>query len=151
MTDASFSSILDKPSNEIERPKPLPVGTYLAMVKGQPRFDKSKQKGTPFAEFTLTLLQHGEDVDAGAIKDYLGTRKLNQIDIKDTYYLTEEAAYRLKDFCDHCGVENADGVSLGQRVAQTPGCQLLISIAHKPSDDGQRIYANVRQTSAVGA
>jgi hypothetical protein len=149
MTDASFSSILDKPSNSIERPKPLPTGTYLAMVKGQPRYDKSKQKGTRFAEFTLQLLQHGEDVDGAAIKEYLGARQLNAIEIKDTYYLTDEAAYRLKEFVDHCGVENAEGATLGQRVSQTPGCQLLISIAHKPSDDGTRIYANVRQTAAV--
>lgn len=149
MTDASFSAILDKPSDSIERPKPLPAGTYLAMVVGQPRLDKSKQKGTPFAEFTLKLVQAGEDVDASLLAEYLNGRKLIEITTRDTYYLTDEAAYRLKEFIDHCGVPNEDGATLGQRLAHVPGCQLLISIRHKPSDDGTRVYANVAQTAAV--
>lgn len=45
---ADFTSILNKPMAETERPKPLPVGTYLCMVQGQPEFGESNQKKTPF-------------------------------------------------------------------------------------------------------
>src|SRR6266545_6388685 len=100
---ASFSEILDKPAKEIERPKPLPVGTYLTVVKGLPRFDKTSKKNTDFVEFTHQVLQVGDDVDEEAIIAYLtkgdGTKsKLSEAVIKNTYYLTPNAAWRLRKF-----------------------------------------------------
>src|SRR6185437_1001481 len=48
----SFSYILDKPATEIDRPKPLPVGTYTWSIQGLPKHDKSREKQTPYVEFT---------------------------------------------------------------------------------------------------
>jgi len=42
---ANFASILDEAPTEINRPKPLPEGTYLCVV-GQPEEGKSSKKGT---------------------------------------------------------------------------------------------------------
>ena len=74
-TKPQFASVLDMPASDIERPKPLPVGSYVCVVQGQPRIDKSAKKQTEFVEYTLKLLEALDDVDAdgleavGGIKD----------------------------------------------------------------------------------
>ena len=71
MNNPTFASILDRPSGDTEKPKPLPVGTYSAMVKGLPEEGKSSQKKTPFVKFTLQLLQAADDVDPEALAENL--------------------------------------------------------------------------------
>ena len=141
----SFSSILDTPSSDIERPKPMPVGTYDCLVQGQPRFDKSSKKQTPFVEFTLKLQSAHDNVDEDTLKDLGG---LKDKTIKNTYYLTETAAWRLKDFLDHCDAGDEE-MTLSQRIAETPGKRVTITIGHEASDDGTAIFARVKGTAAV--
>jgi len=141
----TFTSILDRQSSEIERPKPLPVGTYLCIVKGLPRYDKSSKKQTDFVEFNLEIQSAEEDVDADAIEAFKGG--VVGKSVKDTYYLTEEAAFRVKDFLEHCGVE--DEGTLRSRIEQTPGCQLKVFIKHEPSQDGQTMFARIGKTMAA--
>ncbi len=62
-TSPNFGALLDKPASDVERPKPLPQGSYHCIVKGLPRFDKSSKKFTEFVEFTLQPTSAGEDVD----------------------------------------------------------------------------------------
>jgi len=151
MSDVNFGAILDRPSTEIERPKPLPVGTYVCVVKGLPRQDKSARKGTEFVEFTLQPLgiyenENGEtDVDPDELAAMGGFEKRT---IRATYYLTEDAIWRLKSFLDDLGIEEGDK-SLRQRISESPGHQVLAVIAHQASDDGQNIYANLKSTAPV--
>lgn len=141
----TFTSILDRQSSEIERPKPLPVGTYNCIVKGLPRYDKSSKKQTDFVEFNLEIQSAEDDVDEDAIAAMTGG--VVGKSIKDTYYLTEEAAFRVKDFLDNAGVE--DEGTLRSRIEQTPGKQIKIFIKHEPSQDGQSVFARIGKTMAV--
>lgn len=141
----SFASILDTPSSEIERPKPLPVGEYVCVVQGQPRFDKSSKKQTEFVEFTLKILEALETVDVDALEEMGGIKDKT---IKATYYITETALWRLKDFLDHCNAGDEDE-SLRQRIDQTPGCQVIVTIKHEASDDGQSVFGRVGGTASV--
>ena len=59
----NFSNILDKPATDVERPRPLPVGTYLTVIQGLPRYDKSSKKQTDFVEFTHQIVSALDDVD----------------------------------------------------------------------------------------
>lgn len=141
----TFGSILDTPSGEIERPKPLPTGGYVTAIQGQPRFDKSTKKGTEFVEFTLKVLEALEDVDEEALKEVGGIKDKT---IKATYYLTEGAIWRLKDFLDHCGAGD-DEESLRQRIDDTPGKQVIAYIRHEASEDGSSVFARLRSTASV--
>lgn len=141
----NFGAILDRPSTEIERPKPLPVGTYTCVVKGLPRYDKSTKKGTEFVEFVLQPLAAGEDVDEEALKEMGGFQNKT---IRATYYLTEDAVWRLKKFLDDCGIEEGD-LSLRQRIEQAPGSQVYAYMKHQASDDGQSVYAQLSNTAPV--
>lgn len=139
---ANFGSILDTPSNAVERPKPMPQGTYVCQVQGLPRYDKSSKKQTEFVEFTLQFLSAGEDVDQeelAAIGGFQGKT------IKATYYLTETALWRLKDFLDHCQIEEGDS-SLRQRIEEAAGKQVGVFINHEASQDGSAVFARVGRT-----
>lgn len=148
---AKFVDILDREDEEIERPKPVPQGSYVAQVNGQPRFDINQKTQNEFVEFTLTLLQpleneEGEtDVDTEALANMGGLPK----DVRTTYYLTENAAYRVKEFCNNCGVP--PGGKLRARIEQCPGSTVGVHIKHEPSRDKESgaVYANVTKTFAV--
>ena len=146
----TFGSILDRAPSEIEKPKPLPQGSYVTLLVGQPRFDKSTKKQTEYAEFTHKILSAGEDVDADALKTYLGdSKKLTDVLMKNTYYLTEGATWRLKDFLEHCGIDMDALDSLREGVEETPGKQVGIFINHEGSQDGTSVFARIGKTFVV--
>lgn len=161
MAQGTFGSILDKAPSEVERPKPLPAGTYVAMVKGLPRFDKSTKKGTEFVEFTMQLIEpyKNEDGESDVDQDDLAASltkpsgdvvPLNERTMRNTYYLTEDALWRLKKFLvDDLGIE--EGESFRSMIDETPGKQCLISLKHTASDDGTAVFANVANTAPVAA
>lgn len=145
---ANFASILDKPATEIERPKPLPVGTYLAVIKGLPRYDKSSKKQTDFVEFTASIMSAMDDVDKAELGEAGGT---NGKEIKLTYYITEDAAWRLKKFLDDLGYGDAmdEGATLRQCAEQAAGSQVYVQMKHRASQDGKAIFAEVADTAKV--
>ncbi len=143
MTMANFSDILDLETSETERPKPLPQGTYTCVVQGLPRYDKSSKKQTPFVEFTLAPNGVLDDVDAEALEDMGGFAGKT---IRATYYLTDDALWRLKEFLAHCGIE--DG-KYRDCIDQTPGCSVGAVLRHKASQDGTGVFAELARTVAL--
>jgi len=151
---SNLTSILDRTQNEIERPKPIPAGTYTFVIKGLPERGKSKQKGTPFIEYTLQAISASDDVDADELKDWMkrkdGTsRALSDYTTKATFYTTEEALYRLTDFFKHCGIDEDDERTLSELAETVVGSQVMGYIAHEPSKDGSTIYARLNRTAAI--
>ena len=140
----NFGSILDRAPSEIEKPKPLPQGSYITQIVGQPRFDKSSKKQTEFVEFTHKLLQAQDDVDEDELKALGGVK--DKV-MKNTFYLTESAAWRLKEFLEHCGIEEGD--SLREMIEETPGKQVGVFINHEASQDGTSVFARVGKTFVV--
>ena len=67
MSSPNFATILDEAPTEVNRPKPLPSGTYLCTVTGW-ETGKSSQKQTPFVQFNLrpmapeTIVEHLKSV-----------------------------------------------------------------------------------------
>lgn len=143
-TAPNFGALLNKKMSEVERPKPYPVGTYLCVVQGLPRFDKSTKKGTEFSEYQLKPLQALDDVDAGDLAEMGGLERV----IKATYYHTEGAIWRLKEFLQACLGEDED-ISLEEAIEKTPNCQVLVTIKHESSQDGETIYGVVDKVTRV--
>ena len=143
-TSPNFGALLDKPASDVERPKPLPQGSYHCIVKELPRFDKSSKKFTEFVEFTLQPTSAGEDVDEEDLEAMGGIANKT---IRATYYITEDALWRLKDFLGHCGIEE-DG-SLRNMIDQTPNCEVTAFIKHRASEDGQAVFAELAKTAPV--
>lgn len=148
--EANFSDILDRAPTEVEKPKPIPQGTYTTILVGLPRHDKSAKKQTPFIEFTHKIVAAGDDVDQDALAEALGERSLQDMTMKNTFYLTEGSAWRLKQFLADCGLDvEDDSHSLRELTEQTTGRSVNIYINHEPSQDGQSVFAKVGSTAAV--
>ena len=142
----NFGSILDRAPSEIEKPKPLPQGSYITVLVGQPRFDKSTKKQTEYVEFTHKLLAAQEDVDEDELKSMGGIKEKV---MKNTFYLTEGAAWRLKEFLEHCGIDLDECENLRAAVEETPGKQVGIFVNHEASQDGTSIFARVGKSFVV--
>ncbi len=157
--EPTFASVLDMPSSGIERvAKPLPVGSYLAVVQGQPKIDKSSKKQTEYSEYTMKILEPLDDVDEDALEEYLtgmdGTTKkrLTDCTIRNTYYHTENSIGRLATFFDHLDGITPDkasdvDASLRQRMGETAGKQCVIHIKHEAFQSGEGVRAVVASTS----
>jgi len=141
----AFSDILSRQASEIERPKPLPVGTYICQVKGLPRQDVSSKKGTPFWEFTLIPVGHLDDVTA---EDLEAVGGLANKTLRATFYLTDEAEYRLADFLKALNID-VDR-SYEEAVNDAPGQTVLAQVIHTSSNDGSTKYAEVKKYLKYG-
>lgn len=132
-----FKALLSKPSDQIERPKPLPAGTYQGIVKSY-KFDESKEKKTPFIRFELGILAAGEDVDPSALVGMDMSKK----GLRKDFYLTDDAIYRLDEFVS--SIDKYKGPkSLAERVPDTLNAQVLIYVTQRNSQDGTEVYNDV--------
>lgn len=149
MSSPNFSSILDQPVTEVVRPKPIPVGTYTCIVDGVPKFDKTKSADpTDVVEFTLKPVQAGPDVDQTALQEALNGKTLSDVKLRANFFITEAAVYRLDSFLfEHLGIDF--GTSRKEAIASAPSRQVLATVVHAASKDGQAIYANVGSTARV--
>ena len=139
-TQASFESILDMPADAVERPKPIPAGTYDVIVKGLYEQGESSQKKTPFVRFIYAITSAGEDVDPDELSAIGG---LDGKTIRDTYYTTPDAMFRLTDTLENMGID-LDGKSIRHGLDETPNAALRIVVAHRAVDD--QIFAEVKRT-----
>lgn len=150
MAKPNFASILDAPASDISRPKPLPVGTYLAIVEGLPRYDKSTKKGTDFVEFALRIAAAADDVDQEELEEVgLTLKDGTPRSMKATYYLTEDAAWRLKKFLEDLGFDFSTDLTLREACENAANREVYITVGHEPSQDGQAIFARITGTAKV--
>lgn len=148
MTEPNFQSILDKPTSDIKPPQPLPPGTYLCLVEGQPNLGKSSQKQTDFVEYTAKVLQPQPDVTPESIEAAGGVvGKTTRL----TYYITDAAVYRLKQFLvESLGIDDAGGTRpLRQMLSEAMGKQVYVKIRHRPNEQGDGMRAEVESTTKV--
>lgn len=146
MSTPDFEAALNKRADEIEKPKPLPTGTYLCIVLPEQDFQKIGQKETPALNIQFRPLQAGEDVDTGALSEIEGW---NNRKIRHTLWLTEDSLWRVKEFLtDVCEI-SSKGKSLREMFAELPGKQVWVQLGHRPSKDGTEMYTEVKSVSKV--
>jgi len=151
MANPDFSAILNRQSSEVERPKAMPIGSYIWAITGLPRYDKSAKKGTPFVEFACKPLQavevDAEDLEAALQKKDGSNKLLGDMQQKLTFYLTEDALWRLKKFLVTDLQIEEEEKTLQQMIDESVGCQFIGTIGHDPTQDGEGVYAQIKQTA----
>lgn len=147
MSDApNFASILDESPTEVNAPQPVPQGTYLFRVRNWEEGRVSKA-GNKSIDFNLIYLAAGDDVDEEELAEVGGLEGKTG---KVTFWLTEDAVYRLDEFHTNCGLDIAnDGLSRRQRNDECINAEVMGFVKHSTSQDGKRIFANVDRTFAV--
>ena len=144
----NFRELLSKPTDSFERPRPLAVGHYVAIIRWH-EFDVSKQKQTPFVRFLLTTTEETTDVPDGA---NAGT-DITQRELRATYYITPQSLYRLSDMLDAV-LGKQVGRSFDQRIPETRGVRVIVEVTQREQkdDDGnvKEIYNEVGTIIAAG-
>ena len=152
MSQTTFASILDAPATDSVRPPAMPAGSYLAMVKGLPRRDKSSKKGTDFIEYTLAFITalQGEDgpldVDPQALEEF---GEVQGKEMKLTFYMTENSAYRHREFCENDLQMDCEGKSHWELAQEAPGHQVVVHVRQKPREDGKGLFSEIASTAPV--
>lgn len=145
----NFESILDTPADEVERPVPMPVGTYDVLVKGMPEHGKSSQKQTPFVRFTYIFQAALDDVDEDELKLILtnddGTMApISEKSIRDTYYTTPDSLFRLTDALEAMGID-LEGKTVRAALDASPNQSLRIQVGHRTPDGSDQVFAEVKR------
>jgi hypothetical protein len=149
----TFESILDMPAADVERPKPIPAGTYDAIIQGLYEEGVSSQKKTPFVQFAFAIQAADEDVDEEELTAYLtakdgSVKALSGVVLKNNstkFYTTPDSMFRLTDFLDDLGIDQTDK-TIRQCLSETPNCSVKILIGHVASQDGEQIFAALKKT-----
>lgn len=146
--EGTFSSVLDAPVNAAERPPMFPAGNYVAVISGQPKQGESTQKKTPFVEYTIRPLEAVTDtVDEDALKEF---GPLGEAEMRLTFYITEKSAYRHREFLENdLGIDTSGGEGHFTLAQQAPGSQLIITVRHKPREDGKGVFAEIAGTAPL--
>ena len=140
----SFSDALNRKADEIEKPKPLPVGTYVCTIPGPPEMKELGQQQTPAAIYQVRVVSPGPDVDSEALMAMGGVQNKT---LRLTFFLTEDALYRFRDFLvETLGIES-NGRALGEMMPDSVNRMFNATIKHRPSPDGTQLYAEIDRTS----
>jgi hypothetical protein len=137
----NFSNLLSTAVDKIEKPMPLPAGTYDVIITKY-EFDETKnEKKTPYCKVFFKVLSAGEDVDA---EELAKIANLSDKVLSFSYYLTPDALWRFKEFLvDILGL--TDGDTLEALIPGVVGQSAKASVEHTLSRDGTETYAQVNR------
>lgn len=137
----NFAELLDQDVSSIKEPEPTPPGNYTFMV-GDMTTGESSQKGTPYVQFECSITAPSDDVDLSNTEG--GFEAIAGRKMRISFYLTEGALFRLRNFIDACGIDTEKGGSLGDLLPQVQGASFLGTVTQKPSPrDPSRTYAEL--------
>ena len=136
----NFASLLNKPTDDVKKPEPLPDGTYFGVVKSHELLESS-QKKTPFVRYHVEATEPDPDTDAEGVE--VAGKKL-----KVDFYITDESTYRLTEFIASLGVDIA-GRTLGEIIPQATGQTIMLDVVKKPNQDGTAYFNEIRKATGL--
>lgn len=126
-----FTSVLDKPAADIEKPKPMPLGTYMAVVQGLPKLREVGQDKSKVIDFNLKLIAPAKDVDQQKLAEWGDLSQARPLQ-KSVFYDTPDGQWALTQFLtDHLGID-AGRKSLREMLPESVGKQCLATLKHEP-------------------
>lgn len=143
MSAPNFKDLLAKPVDQIEKPKPVPPGTYNGVIKGF-TFGESKDKKTPYVRFALAITGPGDDVDP----ELLTGVDLSKKQLRRDYYITDDALFMLKDLVTSVGIDSS-GRTLDSMIPELVNNPVLIEVIQRSSQDGSEMYNDVKNLKGV--
>lgn len=149
MTEKNFADILDTPMDDVEKPKPLPTGSYVWQIT-ETVLDQTKPKDgkepTPYVSLKCAAVSALEDVDADELEAAGGLRLADGSPktTKQDFYITAAALYRLKEFASDVIGMDVVGKSTGEVIQELVNQQFVGTIVHVPAkNDPTTVYANL--------
>jgi len=145
-----FKSLLNTSTGSMVPPPMVPVGTYQAMF-GQYKLSKAKNEAqTPFAEFPVTLTAAEGDVDSEQFAEFGGQAQLAKAKLRHTFYLTEDALFRVRDFVTNTlEISEDDAPTLGDCLMSIVNRTALVTISHRINQKTGKPVAEISATASM--
>ena len=150
-----FESALDRNLDDIKRPPPPPIGSYVATVDKVPDMPREIE-GKPYEilDINAKLVSPMEDVDPDELAEFgnaagYGVRVTFVFNTEDDTKF-ESTLNRLKIFLGHCGIDEGAAGTLKEALAMLPGTQFVAQISHRLDErNNEDVYAEVERTAAI--
>lgn len=154
---ANFTSVLDTPMDSIERPKPLPTGTYIGQIVGVPQSkDVTTKNGEQETlEIQVKLLSPQALDNPDALSDYgdLSAARPLRRSFWFSKPATPEEKWGFSQFCNNVLKMDTKGKSIKQAAAEMQGHQLIVTVGNNIYNDkttGEPVTgSNITATAAL--
>ena len=145
---ANFKAILSRKMDDIEAPKPVPVGIWNFRIPELYQLQELGKNNSEAAVFQC-IPYEAVEVDEEAIAEYGGLDAIKQRKLKHTLWLTEDALFMAKRFCtEHCEV-GQDAETLLQALNETKGASFAGVVTHYTNRAGDPV-AQIDSTMPTG-
>ena len=143
MSTNFFSSILEEAPTEVAKLLPVPIGTYVCVIKP---FELPTRDNGP-GRYPLQIVSALDDVDPDAIEEIGG------VEGKFLSYQVwpDERAKRLVDLIQEAaGIDFTIPATREQRNDDIVGAQILASVSHRvDKTDPNKVYTQVDKVAAI--
>lgn len=144
---ANFTEILSRKIEEVEKPKPLPVGQYLWSIPNLFEQDEIGENKTPALVWKVRCVAPQSDVDMQAFQE---SGNAKDRDMRVTFYLSEDALWRLRDFLKKLGIEEG-GKSFDEAAAAATGRMFYATVKHRWNKDKTQLFGEVDTNTIASA
>lgn len=133
-----FEEILSKPFGEVEKPKPKPLGTYIAVTTGVPQqITRNTRDGQEMKilSFNLKRISVVQLNNPDAMDETIGMEDWPSL-TWDFMIHSENGIYALQEALKNVFDLVPDGQkSFGEILAETPNHQVMVTNRHEPYTD----------------
>ena len=149
-----FTKLAEFKLEDIEKPKPLPLGTYEAVVEGTPKWgeakfrDKETGEAPPMVTVVYRLVNPTDDVDQedlAAMGGLIGKNGKPRTISQDFIFNGGAPPYSLRRFIEGFGIE---GGTLAEALEGIVGEPVLVTVKHRLDEKTQDRYAQVDRAVA---
>lgn len=146
----NWQAILDTKPEDTERPPPTPTGNYLGIITKR-EFREVGEKKTPAVTYSVKLVSPVADVDAQALAAVGGMEKVTTREFKLDMYMTEDSAWRHREFLEKTLKINFGGRGWMPCIDEAVNKQLICHISHTPNKKKptEPPFANIDDTGPV--
>lgn len=127
-----FDNLLDAPVGDFKPPITVPPGHYKLRVDKH-EMVKSGKKGTPGVRFHFNIVSALDDVDADDLAQVKDIQKKN---LREDFWLVEDAMFRLNDFFKACGLET-EGKSTRRLLSDAVGNYVIGNVVNELPRDAK--------------
>lgn len=149
-----FMSILNTRAGEIEKPMPLPVGTYVWKVNKAHKQSQTGQGAWDVIEFPIVAVRVDEDADDIDADDLEKFGNLNQAVNRISFMFSTDSAnaaerartaHNLKQFLlNTLRVDGSEDSTIKELLAAAIGCEFRAQASHRTAPDGENVYVDVK-------
>lgn len=140
-----MNALLDTQADDVEAPKPMPVGEYTFRVS---RYEtgESSQKNTPFVRYFLQPIAAGDDVDEELLSEISDWQ---QKEMRVTFYITDKAMFMLRDFLENACQIEVEGKTFKELLPEAVGCEVIGTVTQQEGQGGRPFNPDVQRLQPV--